>query len=290
MNFLIYYLVGKEHGLGHKYRCDALAEHLVDAGHSVYIINNDRAAHRHEIRASSIVDGQLCNTMFAIREMSSLYNVDTVIVDLKDNNEELNSYIKSLGLRLVLLNGVGHNVDSKLADLVWIQDSPHTVILRKKVLELSLEDDDRWLVFGGAADEMGLLRAFDAVCDEPADLLYTELAPVYSIDFIPNENHELIRVDGDEILKYMAKARKACVHMGMIAWELVCGYTNVYIVSKNDGHRKFADNLERLGLAKSYHGDINDERFIEFLSATQFNDRGNYEFDGHINIVRELEK
>jgi len=289
LRIAIFYLVGKEHGYGHKVRCEALAEHLIDAGHKVNIISNSDSLTKDIGQRVFRVDGQLHNVKFSIREM--VKDIDIVIVDTAEVIPELNEFIKSLGLKLVLLNGIGHELESEYADLVWIQDSPSTVILRKSVLELPVDHLalDHWMVFGGASDEMGLLRVFDAVCDEDADLLFTKLTPLSKIDFIPAENHRLVCVDDDDILDYMSGASRACVHMGMTAWEMAHLGVQAYVISKGKSHLRFANNLMELGLCMSYNGDIHDERFVEFLNSRYNCDDVLHKFDGHKNIMEALE-
>ena len=232
---------GHAYGYGHLYRSQALANTARQMGYTVFEISNYPIFSEYWISEHDIAS--LHAALVRIKP-------DWLIIDLPTISREISITAHELGIKTCFLNGVGHQLETELADLVWIQDMPERIILRPKFT--NHKTDTEWFVYGGGADELGLLPCFSkAMPDVTAYLIDTNLTS-YSANIVQSRLHELVRPDNIQILDYMQHARRAVLHMGMNAWELAALGKSIYLFSRDEGHLYFAQHMAELNLALAF--------------------------------------
>lgn len=277
--FLVY--AKPETGLGHWYRTIELAKRAEERGHYVTIVGNRMARPF---------------TFFQVRENEEydLYHVlhqidpDWLVVDLQDSVPD---YIYNITkTRLAVLNGVGYDKEDE-ADLTIIQgfsdknrenilSGEKYVVLRKELFEAKQHIDKKakdWFVWGGTKDKMGILTAFPLIMPESkASLVISKMFPIELKTISNPAIHTPVFVDDSSIIPLMTISNRACVAMGMIAWELAALEIPAYVFSVSNGHLGFANKMQENGLLLAYPeiGLPEENKVVEFLS-TPFEITGN---------------
>lgn len=261
MRILVMCFGDKLHGFGHVYRCQGLISTAVKMGHDARMLGNYNADY----------------TMMNVRDINNLlvtlyeFKPDWLVIDLEEKAPEwMANHARNYGAKVAYLNGVGRTEENYGANLVWIQDSPKTVILRDSVLNTKHYDngsDSRWFVFGGSADPLNLLPTFARNVEERSWLICTELSSPRHPFSYNTTVHKYTLVQDITILAYMAKASKMCTHMGMINWEGAYLGLPIYTFSRGEGHLGFAKGMETLGLVRAYPevGIPAREQFLDFV-------------------------
>jgi len=250
--FLVY--ANQKTGLGHWYRSITLAKHLKQSGNNVYVIG-DRKPNGFEhyeihypVRGNHNYDGIFYSLL--------LSDTEWLIIDTP--NELPNKFYENCrknNIKTCVLNGVGHVVGD-WADLRIVQgfddeaqySGMDYVILRQNVFDLKVQRQEQrdfgiepiieWFVFGGASDNMNLLRKFP---NWPRFL------------FSVGEKEWNNSSDYDDVFLRVAVGCKwACVQMGMVAWELCTMQIKSWIFSPTLEHLKFALELDRRGLIMAW--------------------------------------
>lgn len=261
MKFVCFVLADPAHGLGHIRRCEALAQAALQRGHQFVLAANRAPA------VGGWVEVQGVEDMEGLSRAVELVGADWLIIDLEERvPEEVWSLAARYGVRTCLLSAVGRiENDARRADVAWVQDRAETVILRRDILEQVRRPSSRWFVFGGSADVLCLLARFTKVCaDWDADLLVTDFMR-YSLK--PHGRLEVVQGDSRS-LELLSGAGRACIHMGMTAWELAYFRVPTYVFSATPGHLAFARQMEGAGLVRAYPGvglPRDDVDFREFL-------------------------
>lgn len=263
MHLAVLYFSGREYGYGHAYRCQALIDAARVANYNVTKISNDPFLIGYCISALDTTG------IVALQDILTEVRPDWLVIDMPDIPEIVANLAHELGIKVCLLNGVGHVLET-LADLVWIQDTPERVILRPEfVTELPTRD---WLVFGGGADESGLLPAFSSAMQHASAYLINTKLTGYSSGIIKSNKHGLVLTEGLEMLRYIRATRKAIIHMGMTAWELAALGKPVYVFSRTAEHLHFAQQMQQQNLVLAYSQVGLPEIDLDFRNflATEF--------------------
>ncbi len=249
---LILYLSDKAHGWGHKVRCNVLYNTARNLGYQVRLLSN-------EIGLPGVGYGYYWGGLEDYKNAEAAFLVwqpDWLIVDLEDIVPNwLPILAQQYRCRICNINANGWaekhgiNVEQPWADMVWVQDTPERMIIRRSVLEQKREPGSQWFVFGGAADPLKVLPLFDqALPTTPAWLVQTNLAS----HFNTHNGHELVITSGDAVLPFMANAKAACVHFGIISWELAAMGVPTYALSRSDAHLYYAKRVEEFGLGRAF--------------------------------------
>ncbi len=235
-------------GLGHYTRCQALTDQALQRGHILSFVGDTNP----RMGAVSYFPAQP-NDSTAFIKAEKTFQPDWTIVDLPG---DLPSYIGDVRGKLCVIDGLGHCGNIK-PDLVISQGfegeycAPKYLILRQALARYKgIPKDNRWLVYGGAADELGLLPAFSRVmADQPANLLVTEFS---SSLFEKVKGHIIVKGTGDASLGWTAGSDIAAVHLGMICHELAYLGVGQYIFSRTERHLETALELMARGYALSW--------------------------------------
>ncbi len=253
-------------GLGHYTRCLALADQALKHGHILSFIGDTNP----RLGAVSYFPAQPNNGDAFIKAAKS-FQPDWTIVDLPG---DLPSYIGDVRGKLCVIDGLGHSGNIK-PDLIISQGfegeycAPKYLILREALARykgVRGRGVGRWLVYGGAADELGLLSAFNrAMADYPADLLVTEYRGDTWFDKV--KGHTVVKGTGDASLGWLAGADRASVHLGMIVFELLYFGIKTFVFSKSNRHLDTALEMYRRGLVMAWPeiGLPPDDKLREFL-------------------------
>lgn len=242
-------------GWGHWFRSIALADHLQNRGHQVTIISDyeePRFAH-HQVPYGD-------QTLWRSPLMN---HPDWLVVDLPDEAPAwLYDYCQAKQVRTCVLNGVGHQVGDQ-ADLRIVQglgegeySGVDYIILRPQVFEAKKKRNPQadWFVFGGAADKMNLTEKFPNWQRVVFKLPEKALASPDEYD--------------NGFLHFASLCRRACVAMGVSAWELTAIGVPTTVFSLTPLHLEFALEMQRHGYIKAWHkvGLPDKDTMIDFLS------------------------
>ena len=229
-------------GLGHWFRTQALEDEAKSRGHATHFLTN-RMLFRQmyfQIRNENVDD--FYNCLHQIKPHVLIVDVQGHIPDY------MHEIARKFNVKIVILNGVGR-VDENHADLVIVQgfnngnqnkntvSGPEYVILRSKLNQVpAMHSGNAWFVWGGANDKMSLLEAFNQFDDREAILaVHKEFINPSTYNKIvntqPNSLHLICQVTGDAMLPIMANSKRACIAMGMTAWELAYFGTPTYVFS-----------------------------------------------------------
>lgn len=245
MKILITYMADFDHGYGHHYRCLALADTARAAGHTVKLMSNLDTADYHlsDDTTHGLLEGAL-----------ESYQPDWLVVDFAHTfDSKLCALAHRNNSMIVNLNGVGWQFDTPDADITWVQDVPERVILRASVLDTKWHGGKGWFVWGGAADSINLLPTFSQALPEvEAILVGTTVTDSKLLTYKFASAHTYTITSNDEILPHMANSGRACIHCGMMMWELAYLGIPTYIFSGSVSHLHFAQNIEAMGLAKAW--------------------------------------
>jgi hypothetical protein len=236
MNLLFYVFADRETGLGHWYRCAALAD--AADGHRVDVVP-DRSPR-------------------TLRRMLALCAYDWLVVDVPEVPECVYELAGERGVRVCQVNGVGYSRDDPRAALTIVQgygeaefSGPEYVVLRPELFTYRHWATNSWFVWGGAADGMNLLPAFQEACPYWEATLVRPVLAQREMAAL-SAHHQAVKPAGDKIFSWMAQAGRACVAMGMAAWELAALRVPVYAFSATEGHLRFARRMEDAGLVLAY--------------------------------------
>lgn len=265
----------KDVGLGHWNRSVALIKELERRGHMVWVLGN-MMVHRKmyfQVREGNEID--LYHVMEQLKP-------DVFIADLQD---EIPDYVYNLvgEDRLVVLNGVGREREYR-AGMVFIQgytnsvgenifSGPEYVILRPELERDITGPVKEWFVWGGAKDKMRLSQVFQKVFPESeTNILMTQMSTtldetyrtMFHEIFLPKSLDD----HADTFIRAIKGTRKACIAMGMAAWETTTLGIPTYAFSSTEGHLAFAKKMESEGLLRAWNGvglpSLNE--MAEFLS------------------------
>jgi len=281
MNIVLVFFSGKKHGLGHHYRSIALANELIARDHFTWYLSNEMFPRQ---RYFQIRDGLESDYYHALHQLRP----DWVIIDLPDEPDEYYfEYAKQFNSKVLLLNGCGKEYEQH-AEISIVQgyypgkhkySGSDWIVLRKDILSKwvgNIKTND-WFVFGGSADQMGLLNAFHlAMPGKSAFMCGAEgHVPPGQMPSM-SDNHMPCLIKDEAIYPFMGMSRKACVSFGMSAWELVYLGIPVYAFSLTDKHLKWAQGAEKAGLIKAYPevGLPEIEKISSFLQEP-------FEIEGH---------
>lgn len=243
MKVLFYVFGDAKRGMGHLVRCEVLAEECRQRGYAVDFVESPT-------KGPEQIE----------RELTLPWIPDWLVVDTpEDLPDELFDIARKNNIKTLLLNGDGHHTHEVKADLTIIQGfaenaQPHVgpdyVLLRPELFERTWHAGIRWMVFGGAADVMGLREVFDKACTKVhAFVLETAYSPRISVR---NLLHHVRYVRETEIFDFMFSCKAACVAMGMTAWELAALGVPTYVFSHTEMHLSFAKRMEAAGLVCAY--------------------------------------
>jgi hypothetical protein len=253
MNLLITSICSELTGMGHYFRALTLAQAAYRLGHQVTFACDLFPQERQPGILTIPLTYQPDNPHLVFGELNGY---DWVILD---SPSELPPPIKVEGVKLCLIDGVGHEAGQ--ADLVISQGlegeyaAPEYLILRPELFKPIPNPlpPFTWLVWGGAADKLGLLPAFAQACpDFSAYLLQSE----FLRDRVINTGLRqwVVPVKGDELLHWARQCSSAVVAMGMITWELLAARPGlpIYVFSLTDRHLKSALQMEAKGWLKCW--------------------------------------
>lgn len=250
---LLYFQSGDEFGLGHRYRCLEIINTAINMGINIIGVSNDKSATRQQFKLNANVTYKLRAGWFkAFLNRMKVKENDIIIFDLPvEPKEFMIDLTKERGMKLANLNAT-YDSDTPWADFNWYQDSPDTIILRKEVFSTRHNPiKNKWFVFGGSYDNMDMLNKFEsAIQRDPAILIGTEFTKEPKLKF--TNCHTFVECEGSTIFQHMASCEKACVAMGMTAWELAAIGVKPYIFSPTEKHLYYAKRMESLGLGLAY--------------------------------------
>ena len=262
MNIKMIVFANRNTGWGHWYRSIALAEHIQSQNHQVTIISDRTPPKPLAWHCVSYDDPALWR--------GPLYDSDDwLLIDLPDEAPEwLYDLCQNRGIKTCVLNGVGHQCGDR-ADLRIIQGLTDDelgpkeyagvdfIILRPAVFEAKKISNQivDWFVFGGASDKLNLTRKFP-----------NWQRIVFTIS--PNKLQVQDRED-DGFLLAAAQCKRACIAMGVTAWELSAIGLPVYAFSLTPLHLQFALEMDKAGYIKAYPkvGIPSKRSFRNFLSV-----------------------
>ena len=285
LRILLYTNRNKQSGFGHFYRATALADEAWQRGHTVAFAGDAKPLS--SSKYYSVHDAQTFHKAVAD------FNPDWLIVDLPG---QLPSYIAEIRAKLCVINGIGHNsgIRPELAISQGFEGeycAPKYLILRRALARYNkVSRGDRWFVFGGAADELGLLPAFDrAMEDQPAYLLATELTEGLT-GWVAK--HRIVTGQDDSVLGWIAIARSGCVHLGVTTWELLYFNIPCYVFSRSEYHLKDALEMDKRGWVKAWPGIglPSDEELREFLLTPFAPPKNVVGLDGAMRVIKLIEQ
>jgi hypothetical protein len=251
MNLLITSICSELTGMGHYFRALTLAQAAYRAGHKVTFACDLFPQERQPGILTIPLTYQPDNPHLVFGELNGY---DWVILD---SPSELPPPIKVEGVKLCLIDGVGHAAGQ--ADLVISQGlegeycAPEYLILRQELFVPGTRtvQSDTWLVWGGAADKLGLLPAFAQSCpDFPAYLLQSEFLRDRVIE--TGKRQWVVPVKGDELVHWMRQTSQTCCAFGMYAWEALALGHSIYTFSLTDRHLKSALEFAERGWVRAW--------------------------------------
>lgn len=281
MDILIYTMANKDTGLGHFIRMQALAQELIEQGHSVTFAS-DRFS-----PVGEYVNVQSYDTSGWDR---AYRGQDWTIVDLP---YEPPAFCRD-SRRLCIIDGVGH--DNGANALVISQgpegeySAPEYLILRPELKRYqhggAMGPD---FVFGGSADPMGLIDTYARLY--PGQRAYL-MAPEWGSDKAPRQFLVQPTYSAVAMFQFMAVAERAVISLGMIAWELAYIGTPMYIFSRTERHLKTAQWFADSDLATFWGGvGLPKDRDILSFLGRPFSPTGpRPDLDGAKRVVRLLER
>ena len=301
MKIAVLVYANQDVGLGHWNRSKALIEELERRGHYVWALGN-MMTHRkmyYQVREGSRID------LYHVVEQ---LKPDVLIADLQG---EIPEYIYELvdPERLVVLNGVGRERETR-AGMIFVQglidpsenknvfSGIDYVILRPELQQWLAGPEKEWFVFGGAKDKMHLSPAFqEAFPETSANILMTNMSvsldntyrTMYHDIFIPPSPDKQV----ETFRQAVAGVEKACLAMGMTAWETVALGIPTYVFSSTNGHLSFAKKMEDAGMLRAYDGvgvPHHDTLVKEFLEQKPIQPRLRPDFMGASRVADKLEE
>lgn len=160
--------------------------------------------------------------------------------------------------KVCILNGIGRDPEEERADLLVIQGlypgvvpknavaGPAYVILRPQIFLTKPSKLPVWLVWDGYLGGLGLHEAFARALPGIPAVHLLGLKPIPGLDSL------CVRLQGDEVIPWLAAAWRACVAMGMIVWELVALRKPCHVFSASPLHLAFALEMAKAGLVMAW--------------------------------------
>lgn len=254
-------------GLGHWFRCLALAEAAFNRGHRVTFISDRQVNNPRVLNC----DAEYLNQE-QIEFWTSRLSFDWLVVDIPDQIPE---WIWGISANKCVIDGIGHEAQKK-ADLNISQGfgnaeygAPDYVLLRRLAPPQRVDPApcDGMFVFGGGADKLGLAARFIRSCpDIPANIVVSPLAELQQASNSPL--HNVYRMNGDKIFTVIQASTSAAVHHGMIVWELVSMRLAPHVFSYSVNHYENAKQMEDAGYVLAYDAvglPEGDEPLRDFL-------------------------
>ena len=289
MRVLFYVNRSRESGFGHYYRSIALADEASRRGHTIaFVGDTDPFCRYYQVDLGDKA---------AFNKAVADFNPDWLVIDLPG---DVPSYMAEIRAKLCVVDGVGHNSDIR-PDLAISQGfegdrcAPEYLILRRTLERYKAEPGTRWFVFGGAADEIGLLPAFYRVmADYKANLLVTELMRYNWLTYSSNSgpNHWGITSQDDSVLGWLAMAQRVALHQGVMAWESFYYQIPAYIFSRSQHHLDAALEMERRGYCLAYPsiGLPPDAMLREFLLREFVPTGERPDLEGAARVIKLIEQ
>jgi spore coat polysaccharide biosynthesis predicted glycosyltransferase SpsG len=252
MKLLFVVFADQLHGMGHFYRTMAVRDEALARGYRVQLAGNyqhDPAMYLERIDAKDRLD-----------ELVKFGGPDWLIIDIL---EPLPEYVVELAhkyhCRVALLNGIGRKDNGLGVDVLWAQDQPDKAILRPEIRALVPEPQEHTLVWGGAADELGLTSYYMRHMDDKAIIALTAMTTHETresaiLHGTRKPEQQVVTVSGDEIYEPLRTSRKVVAHLGMLCWEAAYLRVPMYIFARSHGHLADAKKFEDLGLACAWNG------------------------------------
>lgn len=290
----------KEVGLGHWNRSVALVRELEKRGHYVWILGNMMVHRKMYFQVREGVETDLYHVIDQLKP-------DIFIADLQD---EIPEYVYDIVSedRLVVLNGVGRERESRAA-MVFVQgfsassganifSGPEYVILRPEIEQWREGPESEWFIFGGAKDKMHLSPAFQRVFPEvEANILMSPMSDTLDKTYRTMHHNIFIAPSIDKQAETFrvacSNANRACIAMGMTAWEMAALGIPTYAFSSTEGHLAFAKRMEDAGILRAWNGvGMPDTplEFKEFLELPPIQPKMRPDFMGASRIVNLLEE
>ncbi len=249
MRILFYTFANREMGLGHWFRCLALAEIALNRGHKVAFASDRKPP----FGAPFYPSVYLLEDGF-VRAYNHFYP-EWIVADLP---VAVPDFVMNLSTRKCLIDGIGHDAQAK-ADLNISQGfdgkycAPDYLLLRQHMILNPAIPKPRegMFVFGGGADKLGLAKRFVQSCkDIPANIVISPM--VDWVEMPLSDKHTLYTLDNNQIFSVMKASTGAAVHMGMNALELARDQIAPHIFSYTIQHLESAKELECRGYALAY--------------------------------------
>lgn len=267
MNIGITYFAGNGYGLGHHYRCIALAEEFEKHNHTVYIFSNFQYRHKLYFQLRP-------HEQFDIYHILDQCNLDWLIIDTPYKPDEyIFNYRNQYGFKILYLNADKDydNIDLNVIQgcLPGAHSGPQWVILRPSIDECrNTQKHGSYVVFGGSEDKMDLMLNVTQAIDDPAILVGTPLSGLPKQEFIRPNHFATIVKDDPTFLNLISSSHKAIMAMGMSVWEAVYYGIGVYVFSPTEDHLRWAQAMEKEGLIKAYPdvGIPDGHQIKEFVS------------------------
>ncbi len=250
LRLLFYTFANKSTGLGHWFRCLALAEAALNRGHKVAFASDRKPPFGMPFYPSVYLleDGFV--------EAYNHFYPEWIVADLPVSVPD---FVMNLPTRKCLIDGIGHDAQAK-ADLNISQGldgtgycAPDYVLIRNCAMlpSVSPKPIKGVFVFGGGADKLGLTKRFIRACSSmPANIVISPLAqqfnsayPVYQIVY---------SMDDNRIFSVMRQSTSAVVHMGMICWETCFYGIAPHIFSYSLSHLASAKAMENAEYALAF--------------------------------------
>lgn len=257
MKIIFWVYSGEKIGDGHIVRSSEMATVAQEKGHHTMMCSNDQflGSTYFQVRPKHILD--LWHALHQFRPHWLVCDLNFKIP------KKVFKYCARFGTKIIDINAQGKPQDERV-DLSVIQgisadvedgdsvvSGPKWVIIRRKLFEVERDLQDRWFVYGGSDDKFGLLAKFHrSLRKEEATLICTPLSAPKHIK--QTKEHELYVVSGDAIFQFMASTSKACVAMGMTAWETAALGLPTYVYSQTRKHLEFALRMDEAGIVKAY--------------------------------------
>lgn len=282
MRIMIYVLHNQEVGYGHWYRALALAEAAETRGHQVVLLSDKKEPSQITVW----IDGKL--NMPRVAYALARYQPDWLLYDVPWRPEAyLVQAIHDYNCRVGWLDA-GPDDDPACCDLLWVQDDPARVILRTSLHYARYEPDSHWLVFGGAADKLGLVPRFAETIDEPAWLITSASNEIIGR---AHGNHTIFG-NPSGMVSLERHARKACLAMGQTAWECAALGVPIYLFALDQKHRATALKMAALGYAHTW-GEVGlppEDAWLRTFLAHDFKPDGPPIAGGAENLLNLLEE
>ncbi len=300
MKLLFYVFANKYTGLGHWFRSMRLVDEAVSRGHTCYVVTDKKQSsekinyHLHSVSMYNFVGW---------RQVFYTIKPDWAVFDL---SIEPPQDIYELPTRTCSIDGIGHKKNGFGVvinqSLEGTYCAPDYLILKRDLVEAAKQYDitsaQNWFVFGGAADRMGLCDRFMRMNPNGNNILF----PYFDVmnlerNYRAKQDRTKYRGLFDNIstkaIQLMLNSNKACIAMGMTAWELAYLKMPTYAFSLTERHLASAKLMGDAGYLTYYSITglpTNDKNFMEFISNPMVFRGKPIEDVGATNTIKLLER